>query len=223
VPIPEHPYYTLCKACESYHATLVAVSKTRNLAEIDALYKMGQRVFAENRVQELVEKTPFMGPDIVWHLIGHLQTNKVKTVLPLVSCIQSLDRITLWEKLNEEAGRISKKISCLLQIKISDEDTKYGWSFEELNLLLQSSQHRKYPNIILEGVMGMASLTPDQIQVRVEMRQLKSYFDLLKTNYFNADREFKTISMGMSGDYQIALEEGSTMIRVGSLLFPKDN
>ena len=187
---------------------------------MDVLYQMGQRVFAENRAQELLKKAPMMPADIEWHLIGHLQTNKVKSILPYISCIQSLDRENLWEKIELEAAKKDQKVECLLQIKIAKEDTKFGWSYAELNSFLQSGKHHLYPHIILKGVMGMASLTEDENQVRAEMKLLKSYFELLRRTYFIANPSFSTISMGMSGDYKIALEEGSTMIRVGSLLFP---
>jgi len=197
----------------------VAVSKTRSIAEIDIVYQMGQRIFAENRAQELLEKAPSMAKDIEWHLIGHLQTNKVRSIMPYVSCIQSLDRINLWDKIQEEAVRSDKKIKCLLQIKIAAEETKFGWTFEELNKILLSGRHHACPDVIICGVMGMASLTDDMTQVRNEMKSLKTSFDLLKDQHFKNDPAFDTISMGMSGDYSIALEEGSTMIRIGSLLF----
>lgn len=219
MPNPDHPYYLLSETCRQYHVTLVAVSKTRSIAEIDIVYRMGQRIFAENRAQELLEKAPILAKDIEWHLIGHLQTNKVRSIIPYVSCIQSLDRLNLWDKLQEEAARSDKTIKCLLQIKIAAEETKYGWSFEELNKTLLSGKHQACPNIMICGVMGMASLTEDMGQVRNEMKSLKASYDLLKDQYFKNDMAFNTISVGMSGDYSIALEEGSTMIRIGSLLF----
>jgi pyridoxal phosphate enzyme (YggS family) len=220
VPNPDHPFYRLTETCRQYGATLVAVSKTRTIAETDVLYQMGQRIFAENRAQELQAKASVMPSDIEWHLIGHLQTNKVRSVLPYVSCIQSLDRISLWEKIQEEAERIDKRVTCLLQIKVAMEETKYGWEPEELYQFLASGKHKLYPNVILGGVMGMASFTDDTDQVRKEMKQIRSAFDLIRQKYFQESLSFRTISMGMSGDYLIALEEGSTMIRVGSLLFP---
>jgi pyridoxal phosphate enzyme (YggS family) len=219
VPNPNHPYYLLSETCQQHHATLVAVSKTRSIVEIDTVYQMGQRIFGENRAQELLQKAPVMAKDIEWHLIGHLQTNKVRSIMPYVSCIQSLDRLNLWDKIQEEAARSGKKIKCLLQIKIAAEETKYGWSFEELNKVLLSNKHHACPDVIICGVMGMASLTDEITQVRNEMKSLKSSFDLLKDQYFRNDPAFNTISMGMSGDYSVALEEGSTMIRIGSLLF----
>jgi hypothetical protein len=220
VPNPDHPYYKLNETCRQYGATLVAVSKTRTIAETEVLYHMGQRIFAENRAQELLAKAPVMHSDIQWHLIGHLQTNKVRSVLPFVTCIQSLDRISLWEKIQEEAERIDKRVTCLLQVKVAMEETKYGWEPEELYQFLASGNHKLYPNVIPGGVMGMASFTADMDQVRKEMKQIKAAFDLMRQKYFRESPAFRTISMGMSGDYLIALEEGSTMIRVGSLLFP---
>ena len=220
MPNPDHPLFQLRDTCSQYGATLVAVSKTRTIPETDVLYQLGQRLFAENRAQELLLKAPVMPSDIEWHLIGHLQTNKVRSVLPYITCIQSLDRISLWEKIQEEAGRIDKRINCLLQIKVAMEDTKYGWGLEELYQILASGQHHQYSNVIIGGVMGMASFTDDTAQVRREMKQIKTSFDLMQREYFAENPAFRTISMGMSGDYLIALEEGSTMIRVGSLLFP---
>jgi len=219
VPKTDHPYIYLNERCRHYGADLVAVSKTRTIEEMDVLYRMGQRVFAENKAQELIKKAPAMPSDIKWHLIGHLQTNKVRAILPYVTCIQSLDRKSLWEKLQEEASKSGKSISCLLQIKIAAEESKFGWIYSALTELLASGIHHSFPNVVLEGVMGMASFTDDMEQVRAEMKQLKFYFDQLQQTYFDRNPEFNTISMGMSGDYQIALEEGSTMIRVGSLLF----
>ncbi len=219
MPNPDHPFYHLSEMCREHHATLVAVSKTRPIAEIDFIYQMGQRIFAENRAQELLEKAPVMAKDIEWHLIGHLQTNKVRSIIPYVSCIQSLDRLNLWDKIQEEAARSEKKIKCLLQIKIAAEETKFGWPVEELNKILLSGKQHACPDVLICGVMGMASLTADLALVRNEMKSLKATYDLIKDQYFKNDPSFDTISMGMSGDYSVALEEGSTMIRIGSLLF----
>ena len=223
MPNLTHPYIKLTAECLPYGASLVAVSKTRTKAEIEKLYKLGQRIFAENRAQELLEKAPLMPPDIEWHLIGHLQSNKVRAILPFVSCIQSLDRPGIWEKIQSESSRINKTVRCLLQIKIATEETKFGWDIAELDAFLLAGNHNAFPYAKICGVMGMASLTEDTDQVRNEMRQLKKVFDDLKLKYFSNDVAFSTISMGMSGDYRIALEEGSTMIRVGSLLFQKSN
>lgn len=197
---------------------MLAVSKTRKEKEILELYQKGQRLFGENRAAELIIKASLLPSDIQWHLIGHLQTNKVKSVIPYVACIQSLDSLKLWQKLNESADQEGKTIECLLQIKIAMEESKYGWEFKELKEVLESGVIQSLKNVRITGVMGMASLTRDAGQVRDEMQKLKSCFDLLKNEYFRQD-EFKVLSMGMSGDYHIALEEGSTMIRIGSLLF----
>ena len=219
MPILDHPFYSLTAECRQYGATLVAVSKTRTIEETDRLYAMGQRIFAENRAQELLKKAPVMHSDIEWHLIGHLQTNKIRDILPWVSCIQSLDRPALWAKLQAEAARNNSVIKCLLQIKIAKEETKYGWAYEDLENYLSNEYHHQYPNIHLAGVMGMASLTDDMQQVHQEMRTLKHMFESLKVKFFQGDESFNILSMGMSGDYKIALEEGSTMVRIGSLLF----
>ncbi len=212
-------YNKLIKMCESNGATLVAVSKTRTEREVMTIYNLGQRVFAENRAHELIIKAELLPGDIEWHLIGHLQTNKVKSIIPYVHCVQSLDSWKLWEKLDEEAKVAGKQIDCLLQIKVAVEETKYGWDKSELDHVLSSGLHLACSNTRICGVMGMASLTTDKEQVRNEMKQLRNYFDSLKQTYFKDDEHFNILSMGMSGDYEIALEEGSTMIRVGSLLF----
>ncbi len=220
MPKAQHPWEFLTQQFQQYNARLVAVSKTRSVEDILVLYNKGQRCFAENRVQELILKAPVLPADIEWHLIGHLQTNKVRQVLPYVHCIQSLDREKLWKTLHEEAQKINQPIRCLLQIKIAREASKYGWDYEALDIVLRSGIHRSMPFVIPEGVMGMATLTEDTDQIRREMRQLKVYFDQLKENYFLREAAFNTISMGMSGDYGIALEEGSNMLRIGTLLFP---
>ena len=220
VPNPGHPYAEVLKNCQQHQATLVVVSKTRPIERIMELYQWGQRVFAENRVQELLEKAPHLPADIEWHLIGHLQTNKVRSALPYVTCIQSLDRLSLWEKINDEASRLKKTIDCLLEIKIATEETKHGWTMQELEQALREGMREKMQNVNITGVMGMASLTDDMGQVRLEMQTLKSHFQHLKSTYFSDHPDFRIISMGMSGDYLVALEEGSTMVRVGSLVFP---
>ena len=212
-------YEQLRDLCSEHGATLLAVSKTRSEKEILNLYQKGQRIFGENRAHELIIKSSLLPSDIEWHLIGHLQTNKVNSAVKFAHCIQSLDSLKLWQKLNEEAKAEELHVSCLLQIKIATEESKYGWNMNELESILQSEEVKKLNNLSISGVMGMASLTSDHDQVRNEFRSLKNYFDLLKEKYYSADPFFKTISMGMSGDYRIALEEGSTMLRIGSLLF----
>ena len=219
MPKGEEAFEFLLSACREHGATLLAVSKTRTIPEIMKLYDKGQRVFGENRASEILTKAPNMPKDIEWHLIGHLQTNKIKSVLPYVACIQSLDSARLWEKVNAEAKTIDKHVDCLLQIKIAQEESKYGWHFVELLSFLNSGSFAGWTNVHIKGVMGMATLTDDMEQVRKEMKQLKSYFDQLKESYFKSNEDFKVISMGMSGDYGIALEEGSNMIRIGTMLF----
>jgi len=219
VPTSSATYNFLTATCRQHDASLVAVSKTRTIQEMKELYDLGQRVFAENRAQEIVTKAHLMPADVEWHLIGHLQTNKVKNILPYVHCIQSLDSDRLWEKIKEEAEKLNQQIDCLLQIKIAQEETKYGWAFNELMQWLTMNNFHASQHVKITGVMGMASLTDDVEQVRKEMRQLKTYFDQLKSGIFNGRDEFMVISMGMSGDYPIALEEGSNMIRIGTMLF----
>jgi PLP dependent protein len=212
-------YEGLMSICHQYGASLVAVSKTRTEKEILELYKRGQRAFGENRAHELIIKAELLPTDIEWHLIGHLQTNKVKPVIKYAQYIQSLDSLKLWQKIQEEAKEAEVNIKCLLQIKIASEETKYGWQFEELDTIMSTGQFQTYSNVEIAGVMGMASLTEDVEQVHREFKQLKNYYDLLKEKYFKEQPGFSTISMGMSSDYLIALEEGSNMIRIGSLLF----
>lgn len=219
MPQPIHPYSLLTDICQRHGATLVAVSKTRSPEEILAIYGRGQRVFAENRVQELVAKAPLLPDDIEWHLIGHLQTNKVRQVLPHVRLIHSLDRSSLWETLDTEAGRLGRTIDCLLQVKVAQEESKFGWEFLALREFLAAGRHLELPRVRIRGLMGMATLTDDRDQVRSEFRELAGYFRSLQEGSFAGDPGFSILSMGMSSDYDIALEEGSTMIRVGSLLF----
>ncbi len=216
-----HPYDAVQDACRAYNATLVAVCKTRTVEEILVIYGMGQRIFAENRVQELVAKAPLLPADIEWHLIGHLQTNKVRMILPHVALIHSLDRVGLWETLDKEAERLGREVDCLLQLKVAREESKFGWAYDELCQQLEAGLHHQFPHVVLRGIMGMTTLTDDRQQVREELRELHDYFKQIKASFFPADDRFTILSMGMSGDYAIALEEGSNMIRVGSLLFAK--
>jgi len=212
-------YLRLLEECRQKGATLVVVTKNRTEKEVMNLYQMGQRIFAENRPHELIIKASLLPTDIEWHLIGHLQTNKVKAVIPYVSMIQSVDSWKLWTKIQQEAIETQKKIKCLLQIKIGTEDTKHGWLMTDLIEVLQKEPWQNQSNIELHGVMGITSLTNHKEQVKREMNDLIKDFEYLKKNYFQAAPHFHSISMGMSGDYAIALEEGSNMIRVGSLLF----
>ncbi|HMR88035.1 MAG TPA: YggS family pyridoxal phosphate-dependent enzyme [Saprospiraceae bacterium] len=199
--------------------TLVAVSKTKPIEAIQQMYDQGQRVFGENRVQEMEEKYLALPKDIQWHLIGHLQKNKVKYIAPFVSMIHSVDSLELLEIINKEAAKTDRIISVLLQFYIAKEDTKFGLSEAEGLALLDQLVEKPLANIKICGVMGMASFSDDKSLVRSEFRNLKNIFNQLKNKYFAADDTFKEVSMGMSGDYELAIEEGSTMVRIGSALF----
>jgi pyridoxal phosphate enzyme (YggS family) len=209
----------LSKLCSKYKASLVAVSKTKSNAEILEVYAAGQRIFGENKVQELVDKQIQLPKDIQWHLIGHLQRNKVKYIAPFVHLIHAVDSVKLAEEINKEAAKNNRIIPILLQIYIADEETKFGFDWEILMKALEENALQNLKHISIQGVMGMATFTEDETQIRQEFQSLKKHFDYLKTNFFQDSESFKEISMGMSGDYKIALEEGSTMIRVGSAIF----
>lgn len=198
---------------------LVAVSKTRPESDILEAYNAGQRIFGENRVQEILRKKDQLPGDIEWHLIGHLQTNKVKAIVPFVSMIHSVDSYRLLSSINSESSKSGKVTDCLLQVHIADEETKSGFLPEELLEELDSHDLHDINNVRICGLMGMATFTDDSDKVRNEFRSLASFFNKLRTEYFHDRPYFAEISMGMSGDYEIAVEEGSTMIRVGSLIF----
>lgn len=199
--------------------TLVAVSKTHPSEKVMEAYNAGQRIFGENKVQELVGKYETMPKDIEWHLIGHLQTNKVKYITPFVSLIHSVDSLKLLQAIDKEAQKVNRVIDCLLQVHIAEEETKFGFSFDEVYEVLNSADYRQLHNVNVVGLMGMATFTDNTNQVRKEFRSLKGLFDKLKEQYFSENDNFKVLSMGMSGDYKIAVEEGSTMVRVGSSIF----
>lgn len=198
---------------------LVAVSKTHPPERILELYHQGQRIFGENRVQELVPKYEVLPKDIEWHLIGHLQSNKVKYIAPFVACIQSVDSLKLLIEIDKQAQKYGRIIDCLLQFHIAEEETKFGLDLTEAEEILQSAEFQQLENVRITGVMGMATFTDDEVQVRREFRFLKSIFEKIKNRYFPTPGHFKEISMGMSGDYKIAVEEGSTLVRIGTLLF----
>lgn len=200
-------------------AQLVAVSKTHSPEKIMALYMQGQRIFGENRIQELVEKQEALPKDIDWHMIGHLQTNKVKYIAPFVGLIHAVDSLKLLKEINKQAQKADRVIPCLLQFKIAEEDSKFGLSLKEAQAILESDAFKSMNSLQICGVMGMATFTNDKQQVRKEFARLKRIFDDLKKTYFQKQPYFKDISMGMSGDYEIAIEEGSTLVRVGSLVF----
>ena len=199
--------------------TLVAVSKTKPNEAILEAYEVGQRIFGENKVQELVAKFEDLPKDIEWHMIGHLQTNKVKYIAPFIHLIHSIDSIKLLKEVNKEAKKNNRTIKCLLQFHIAQETTKFGFSLEEVKDFLSSDEFIELNNIELCGVMGMATFSDDQELVRDEFQLLHNIFHILKSHYFKFNPTFKEISMGMSDDYQLAMEEGSTMVRIGSTLF----
>lgn len=199
--------------------TLVAVSKTQAVEKIREAYESGHRVFGENRVQELVPKYEALPKDIQWHLIGHLQTNKVKYIAPFVSLIHSADSLKLLEEINRQGSRNDRIIPCLLQVHIAEEETKFGFSPGEVLDLVSSQALRRLANIQVKGLMGMATFTENENQVRKEFRSLKTLFEELRSKEASQGFKMQHLSMGMSGDYKIALEEGSNMIRVGSAIF----
>ena len=198
---------------------LVAVSKTKPVSDIFEAYNVGQRLFGENRFQELLNKKDLLPSDIEWHFIGHLQSNKVKYIVPFIGMIQSVDSHRLLATINSEALRNGRVIDCLLQIHIASEESKSGFSMHDLYENLQSENILNLRNVRICGVMGMATFTSDIAQIKKEFAYLKDCFNSLKNNYFSSIPEFTEISMGMSGDYEIAIKEGSTMIRIGSLIF----
>lgn len=204
------------------NVTLIAVSKTKPVSDLQDAYDAGQRIFGENKALEMRDKHQVLPDDIKWHFIGHLQTNKIKYIAPFVTLIHSIDSASLLEAVNKEAVKNNRVIDCLLQFHIAQEETKFGLDMEEAKSLLESENYKSLKNIKIVGVMGMATFTDDVNQVRNEFKTLKNIFDTLKENYFKDD-SFKEISMGMSDDYPIAIEEGATMVRVGSKIFGARN
>lgn len=202
---------------------LVAISKTHPVDVVMEAFNAGQRVFGENKVQEMVSKYELMPKDIEWHLVGHLQTNKVKYIAPFVSLIHSVDSLKLLGVINKEAEKNKRVIDCLLQMYIASEETKFGLSQEELEEILNSSEYQSMKNIRVVGLMGMASFSDNMNIVRGEFKNLATIFKQVKENYFTDKPWFKELSMGMSSDYKIAIEEGSTMVRVGSSIFGHRN
>ncbi len=201
------------------HVTLVAVSKTRTTAEILEAYNAGQRHFGESKAQELTPKAEKLPKDIHWHMVGHLQSNKVKYIAPFVSLIHSVDKMKLLKVINKEGQKNERVIPVLLQLHIAEESTKFGMSFEEVCALLESDICHQMDAIEVQGLMGMATFTDDTDQVRKEFRQLKAYFDAVRDRYFKDREAFRTLSMGMSNDYQHGIDEGSNMIRIGTAIF----
>ena len=205
------------------HVRLIAVSKTKPIEAIMEAYNAGQRVFGENYVQEISEKQPALPSDIEWHFIGHLQSNKAKYIAPFVDCIHAVDSEKLLMEINKQAAKARRTIRCLLQVHIADEESKFGFSPEEIIAFCSSTNFTQFSSVRIAGLMGMASFTDDHGQVRQEFQTLKKLFDQLKSDAFAESEDFKELSMGMSGDWKIAVEEGSTMVRVGSAIFGSRN
>lgn len=200
---------------------LVAVSKTKPIEDIQEAYHSGQRVFGENLVQELVDKYEQLPKDIEWHMIGHLQTNKVKYIAPFISLIHGVDSIKVLKEINKHGLKHKRTIDCLLQIDIADEDTKHGFDHVELIEMLESDELKELANIRIRGLMGIATNTDNEKVIKEEFYELKMLFDGVKVSYFRKEDSFDTLSMGMSSDYKIAIEQGSNMVRLGSTIFGK--
>lgn len=209
---------SLIKSTIPTHVTLVAVSKTKPVADLMEAYNAGQRIFGENKIQEMTEKWEQMPKDIQWHMIGHVQSNKVKYMIPYVSLIHGVDSLKLLKEINRLAAKWKRTVDCLLQIHIAEEDTKFGLDEKELDELLASEELKTFQNIRIVGLMGMATFTENQAQIKREFLHLKSIFDQHKP-LETSNLKLKALSMGMSGDYQLAIECGSTMVRIGSSIF----
>lgn len=214
-------YDEIISPLKEKNVRLVAVSKTRPIEAIMALYALGQRDFGENRVQELCDKQAVLPQDIRWHLIGHLQTNKVKYIAEWISLIHSVDSLALLKEINKYAAKNNRIIPCLLQTYIAQEETKFGLSEEEILALLDSDEFAQLHNVEIHGLMGMATNTDNTDQIRKEFEQLARFFTQLKSTRFSKTNTFKELSMGMSSDFPIAVAAGATMVRIGSSLFSK--
>jgi PLP dependent protein len=206
------------KELQPYDASLVAVSKTKSVEMIMEAFNAGQKIFGENYVQELTEKQKLLPVSIQWHFIGHLQTNKVKYIVPFISLIHGVDTFKLLNEINKEASKNNRVIDCLLQLFIAEEETKFGFSKDEIRKIVDSDDFKNLKNIRIKGLMGMATNTDDEQQIRKEFKSVKIFFDELKTISI-PNLQLEIISTGMSHDYKIALQEGSTMVRIGSLIF----
>ncbi len=220
MPVNKNAYAALSNELKNKPVQLVAVTKVRSIQEVKALYDLGHRHFAENYVQELVAKQPELPADIHWHFIGHLQSNKVKYIAPYIHLIQSVDSYKLLKEINKHGKKLNRIIDCLLQIHIATEDTKYGMDENELKDVMQQLLQQPLSFIQVKGLMGMATFTDDENKVRGEFKHLKKLYDAYRQNTAG-NISFSILSMGMSDDYALAVEEGSNMVRVGSLLFGK--
>lgn len=204
---------------DSVNVKLIAVSKTKSAEEVMEAYQAGQRDFGENLVQELVEKATQLPSDIIWHQIGHLQTNKVKQIASFIGVIHSVDSLKILKEINKQALKNNRVIDCLLQVHIAEEDTKYGLGYDELIEILRSDELKDLKNIRIIGLMGIATNSPSEKVIKEEFYELSTLFKGIKASFFKQDEAFKELSMGMSSDYKVAITQGSTMIRVGSLIF----
>lgn len=212
-------YLEVLAEAKKYGARLIVVSKLQAIDKIKSLYDLGCRDFAENRVQDLLERKAALPEDIRWHLIGHLQTNKVKSIVTFIYLVQSVDSVALLKVIDTQASKADKFVDVLLEVKIASEQTKYGFSKEELFTFLESADYKKFHNVRICGLMGMATFTEDAKIIRSEFKLLKSIFEEVKRMHIFPDDQFVDLSIGMSSDYTIALEEGSSMLRVGTLVF----
>lgn len=210
---------TLKQEIDTLKVKLVAVSKTKTVEDILEAYEAGQRDFGENIVQELIEKIDKLPNDIVWHQIGHLQRNKVKEIAPFIGLIHSVDSLRVLKEINKQALRNERIIDCLFQVHIAEEETKYGLQYDELIEILRSNDFKELKNIRIVGLMGIATFTKSEKVVKEEFYELKTFFNGIKQSFFRQEDSFKELSMGMSADYKIAITQGSTMVRVGSLIF----
>ena len=220
MPVNEEKYKEIIQALAPENVQLVAVSKIQSVTDIKKMYDLGQRDFGENYVQELVEKQAILPADIRWHFIGHLQSNKVKYIAPFAHLIQGVDSFKLLIEINKQARKINKTIKCLLQIHIASEETKFGLDENELEEIMSTLENnpKQLSNVFIDGLMGMASFTDDSERVRAEMKTLKLLFQKYQS-LSTVNCQLSTLSMGMSADYKLAIEEGSNMVRIGSLLF----
>jgi len=209
----------LNKETNALKVTLLVVSKTKSNEDIQQAYDAGQRLFGENQVQELVEKQEHLPKDIQWHLIGHLQSNKVKYIAPFISMIQSVDSLKLLQEINKHALKNERVIDCLLQLYIADEETKFGLGFDEAIELLRSNEFTGLKNVRIRGLMGIATNTDNEKQIGEEYYELETFYRGIKQSFFRKEKSFNILSMGMSSDYKLAIEKGSNMVRLGSTIF----
>ena len=224
MPVDQAAFQDLKKYCDQQGVQLVAVSKTKPNEDVLALYEKGHRIFGENYVQELVKKQEELPADIQWHFIGHLQSNKIKYIAPFVALIHGVDSLKLLQAIDKEGKKCNRIIPCLLQVHVAKEETKFGFDINELrSAAAEIFLEKKFQHVSIAGLMGMASFTKDESIIRSEFQQLKSIFDELRDTYKEQATHFKTLSMGMSSDYKIAVACGSNLIRVGSVLFGARN